>query len=81
MWDINFVYTEYSHKITTQPWAMADHNFFIFVYDQGRELLPLFLLFLGFIFISTCQIFCVVLQDSQIQCRLHNQALTTELEC
>lgn len=81
MWDINFVYTEHSHKIPTQPWAMVDHIFFIFVYYKGRELLPLFLLYLGFILISTWQIFCVVFQDFQIQCRLHNQALTTELEC
>lgn len=30
MWDINFVYTEHSHKIPTQPWAMVDHIFFYF---------------------------------------------------
>lgn len=76
MWDINFVYTEYSHKITTQPWAMADHNF-LFSF-RPREGTPAIVFTFSGLHIH---FFCIVLQDSQIQCRLHNQALTTELEC
>lgn len=35
MWDINFVYTEHSHKITTQLRAMADHNFLFSFMTKG----------------------------------------------
>lgn len=81
MWDINLFTQNTLIKSQHSLGLWLTIFFFIFVYYKGRELLPLFLLYLGFILISTWQIFCVVFQDFQIQCRLHNQALTTELEC